>query len=58
MRLEPFKLKTTCSKCGSKKVRIWYCDGNYHTICCSAATKNHHHRQCDTCHYEWLMRVK
>ena len=54
--MKKYDPKSKCPKCGEKKVNTWYCKGNsfaYGTIC-HVEEKEHLHRNCQRCHYEWL----
>lgn len=54
--LKPYSgQKTTCIKCGEEGTNTFYCRGGMHTHQCSLhiRDKQHLHRRCLTCSYEW-----
>ena len=57
--MKEYNSKSKCSKCGGKDVNTYYCKGSsflYGAIC-HAEEKEHLHRNCQRCHYEWLEAV-
>lgn len=56
MRPVKFNELKSCPKCGSRNVRRAYCnEPRYAELCHEQnVTREHHHRNCQGCHYEWL----
>lgn len=54
--LSPLKPEGHCPKCGHKRVLMIYCKGTdpYNaTRCYFRFGRDHLHRRCNRCHYEW-----
>ena len=62
MKLQPFNEKANCPKCGYDDINTWYCkygkplDDCWHKD--FDYSKEHIHRACKRCHYEWFEKVK
>ena len=61
MKRQPFDLEKPCPKCGGDDLNLSYCnEGRPFDLCYDPAysrVREHHHRNCNRCHYEWLMRM-
>lgn len=53
MALTPFVEDESCPKCGQPHSVIHYCDGK--TNCWANVQREHLHRKCGRCGYEWLV---
>ncbi len=58
MRLKPFNPEARCPKCGHDTVKTRYCrggpDSDYRDLCWDKGLNREHlHRNCERCHYEW-----
>ena len=46
--------KTKCPKCGEEGTTTWHCGGSsWDWECCFRKEKEHLHRCCTNCKYEW-----
>lgn len=59
--LPPYREGPPCQKCGTAglRIRTWFCDGRRalsqaSQSACYGEPREHMHRKCPTCQYEWL----